>query len=199
MSTSRACTVVLFHAHPDDEALLTGGTMAGLASQGHRVVLVVATSGELGLADPGHVGLAERRREELARSAAVLGVARTLHLGYADSGSRPVPTGASTPADRFADADLADAARRLATVLQEESADILTVYDEHGGYGHPDHVQVHRVGSGPRPSRARRGCSRSRSTAPGSPEPSGSSAPWAGSSRCRICRTSGTRTPRGPT
>lgn len=147
MSTSPARTVVLFHAHPDDEALLTGGTMARLASQGHRVVLVVATSGELGLADPGRRGLGERRREELARSAAVLGVARTVHLGYADSGSRPVPTGASTPADRFADADLAEAARRLATVLREESADILTVYDEHGGYGHPDHVQVHRVGT----------------------------------------------------
>lgn len=143
---SPACTVVVFHAHPDDEALLTGGTMARLASRGHRVVLVVATSGELGLADPGGPGVGERRRQELARSAAVLGVARIVHLGYADSGSGPVSTGSSNPPDRFADADVEEAARRLATVLREESADILTVYDEHGGYGHPDHVQVHRIG-----------------------------------------------------
>ena len=82
-------TVVFFHAHPDDEALLTSGTMAKLASQGHRVVLVVATAGEAGLASAeltadGRLG--DRRLAELHTSARALGVSRTEVLGYADSG-----------------------------------------------------------------------------------------------------------------
>ncbi|MFD0890019.1 PIG-L deacetylase family protein, partial [Streptosporangium algeriense] len=80
-------TAVFFHAHPDDEALLTAGTMAMLAAQGHRVVLVVATSGELGQADlePGEA-LGAARMAELYRSAAALGCARVVNLGYGDSG-----------------------------------------------------------------------------------------------------------------
>ena len=82
-------TVVFFHAHPDDEALLTSGTMAKLAAQGHRVVLVVATAGEGGLAadhlrGDGQLGM--RRRAELGASAAAVGVRRLELLGYADSG-----------------------------------------------------------------------------------------------------------------
>jgi LmbE family N-acetylglucosaminyl deacetylase len=72
-------TVVAFHAHPDDEVLLTGGTLAWLAAEGHRTVVVVACCGGLG-ADP------ETRLAELRASAAWLGVARVVHLGYADSG-----------------------------------------------------------------------------------------------------------------
>lgn len=94
-------TLVAFHAHPDDEALLTSGTMARAAAEGHRVVLVVATDGELGLASTDFTaggGLAAHRRAELEASAAVLGVARTEWLGYADSGSGeellPDPPGA---------------------------------------------------------------------------------------------------------
>jgi LmbE family N-acetylglucosaminyl deacetylase len=138
-----AFTVVAFHAHPDDEALLTGGTLAGAAAEGHRVVLVTATAGEAGLTDPARTGdLGRRRREELDRAALALGCARVVVLGYPDSGSGPAPPAAGS----FASLDPAGPARRLAAILREEGADVLMSYDEHGGYGHPDHVQVHRVG-----------------------------------------------------
>jgi LmbE family N-acetylglucosaminyl deacetylase len=139
-------TVVFFHAHPDDEALLTGGTMARLAAEGHRVVLVTATAGEAGLASAELTGgdrLGEVRRHELSRSAGILGCARVVQLGYADSGMAARPSGA---VNAFSRTDPATAARRLVEVLNEESADALTTYDAAGGYGHPDHVHVHRVG-----------------------------------------------------
>ena len=87
-------TLVAFHAHPDDEALLTSGTMARAAAEGHRVVVVVATDGDLGLASDAFAadgGLGARRLEELRRSASALGVARVVYLGYADSGLGPEP------------------------------------------------------------------------------------------------------------
>lgn len=139
-----AFTIVAFHAHPDDEALLMAGTLARLADEGHRVVLVVATAGEAGLTRGAASGpaLADRRALELERSAAVLGCARVELLGYADSGM----TGNSGGAAAFVRADVEQAATRLGTLLTEEAADVLTVYDPVGGYGHPDHVQVTRVG-----------------------------------------------------
>jgi LmbE family N-acetylglucosaminyl deacetylase len=139
-------TLVSFHAHPDDEALLTAGTLARAAAAGHRVVLVVATAGEAGLAsanDRADGALGERRTAELERSAAALGCARVEVLGYADSGMADAPSGA---AEAFARASVDEAAERLAAILREESADALTIYDPAGGYGHPDHVQVHHVG-----------------------------------------------------
>lgn len=144
-------TLVALHAHPDDEALLTAGTMARAAAQGHRVVLVVATDGALGLADEafGAKGdaLASTRSRELAASAEALGVARVVELGYADSGSGaelyPDPPGRT----RFARVPLAEAADRVAAVLAEEGADVLLTYDRNGGYGHRDHVRVHEVGA----------------------------------------------------
>lgn len=141
-------TAVFFHAHPDDEALLTAGTMARLAAEGHRVVLVVATAGERGLAEiaPGEE-LGRTRVSELHKSAAALGCARVEVLGYGDSGLSPSGGVAEDrPDNAFMDADLEEAAQRLAAILKEESADLLTIYDPAGGYGHPDHVQVHRVG-----------------------------------------------------
>ena len=139
-------TLVSFHAHPDDEALLTAGTLARVAAEGHRVVLVVATAGDAGLAatEFGRAGdLARRRLAELHASAEALGCARVEVLGYRDSGmygERASEDGA------FASAPVDVAAAALADVLREEEADVLTVYDPQGGYGHPDHVQVHRVG-----------------------------------------------------
>ena len=138
-------TLVAFHAHPDDESLLTGGTLALAAAAGHRVVLVVATEGEQGLAGPqdGRGAMLSRvRMAELDRAAQALGCARVVSLGYADSGLRPAPA----DSEAFANVDVGQAAHRLADVLREERADVLTVYDRNGGYGHPDHVQVHRVG-----------------------------------------------------
>ncbi|NNE74895.1 MAG: GlcNAc-PI de-N-acetylase [Acidimicrobiales bacterium] len=141
-------TAVFFHAHPDDEAIATGGTMALAAEAGHRVVLVLATQGEQGepiegvLADGEQLG--DRRAAEVADAAAILGVHRYEFLGYRDSGMMGEPT--NDEPDCFWQADLDEAADRLADILREESADVLTVYDSHGGYGHPDHIQVHRVG-----------------------------------------------------
>lgn len=142
----RPATLVSFHAHPDDEVLLTGGVLAAAAAQGHRVVLVVATDGGAGLSDSGPgESLARRRRRELQASADALGCARLVRLDYADSGmdaQAPHPPGRR----RFVDVDVDVAAGQLADILREEGAGVLTVYDPRGGYGHPDHVQVHRVG-----------------------------------------------------
>jgi LmbE family N-acetylglucosaminyl deacetylase len=141
-------TLVTFHAHPDDESIATAGTMARAKAEGHRVVLVVATRGELGEHAPDALGpgetLTERRVAEQLEAAQHLGVDRVEFLGYHDSGMAGEATNDAPEA--FARADLEEAAERLAKLLAEERADVLTIYDDHGGYGHPDHVQVHRVG-----------------------------------------------------
>ena len=141
-------TVVFLHAHPDDECLITGGTMARLAAEGHRVVLVTATDGALGECPDGLLAegeaLADRRAAEVRASAAALGVAAHHFLGYRDSGM--VGTEGNTAPDAFCNADVGEAAARLATRLREEAADVLVAYDDHGSYGHPDHIQVHHVG-----------------------------------------------------
>jgi LmbE family N-acetylglucosaminyl deacetylase len=137
-------TLVSFHAHPDDEALLMGGTLARAAAEGHRVVLAVATDGEAGLAASAYRSdLAARRKDELDRSAAALGCARVVRFGFPDSGwsrSEQAPDGS------FSRLPLLEAAAPLAALLREEQADALTIYDPAGGYGHPDHVQVHAAG-----------------------------------------------------
>lgn len=141
-------TLVAFHAHPDDECLLQSGSLSKAVDDGHRVVIVYATGGELGsvpdgLLAPGET-LAERRVREAEQSAVATGAHRLVWLGYRDSGMDGEPSNAD-PAS-FCQADVEAAARRLAEVLDEESAEVLTIYDEHGNYGHPDHIQVHRVG-----------------------------------------------------
>jgi LmbE family N-acetylglucosaminyl deacetylase len=141
-------TIVSFHAHPDDEAITVGGTLALAADAGHRVVLVFATRGDLGEVADGVLApdeaLGERREQEARDAAVVLGAARVEFLPFHDSGMAGEPTNDAPEA--FAAADVEDAADRLASILREERADLLTVYDERGGYGHPDHVQVHVVG-----------------------------------------------------
>ena len=136
-------TLVTFHAHPDDEALLTAGVMARAAAEGHRVVLVVATHGEAGEVDGAFLGdddLGVRRVAETEQSALALGVHRVEFLGYHDSGYDGRAEGG------FVGVDADSAARRLAALLREEQAEVLTTYDPRGGYGHPDHVRVHEVG-----------------------------------------------------
>lgn len=140
--------LVCFHAHPDDEVFGTGGIIRLSADAGHRVVLVTATDGAAGevpdgLLAPGE-SLAERRRTELGKSARILGAHRLVMLGYADSGMAGTPENNSP--DAFANVPVEQAAERLAAVLREEKADVITLYDSNGGYGHPDHIQVHRVG-----------------------------------------------------
>ena len=141
-------TAVFFHAHPDDEAIATGGTMAKAAANGHRVVLVYGTKGEHGEVAEGFLeegeALWQRRMKEVEAAAAVLGAQRVEYLGYHDSGMMGTPE--NDHDNSFWRAPVEEAAERLAAILTEESADILTCYDENGGYGHPDHIQVHRVG-----------------------------------------------------
>ncbi len=141
-------TLVSFHAHPDDESIGSAGTIAKAATAGHRVVLVFATRGELGEPVPGVLTdgeqLSVRRSAEVYRSADELGVARVEFLGYVDSGMMGEPTNDAPYS--FWQADVEHAARRLAVILDEERPDVLTTYDDNGGYGHPDHIQVHRVG-----------------------------------------------------
>src|SRR4051812_19703281 len=141
-------TIVSFHAHPDDEAIGTAGTLARAADAGHRVVLVFATRGELGEPVPGVLGdgeqLAMRRSAECFAAAREIGAKRVEFLGWTDSGMMGEPTNDAPYC--FWQASVEHAARRLAVILDEEEPDVLTVYDDNGGYGHPDHIQVHRVG-----------------------------------------------------
>jgi LmbE family N-acetylglucosaminyl deacetylase len=137
-------TIVAFHAHPDDEVLLTGGTIARAAAEGHRVVIVVACDGDVSANPDRGPG---RRLDELRASAAILGADKAVHLGYADSGHGPVLFDDPPGRTRFARADVAEAARKLAALLTDEHADLLLSYDLQGGYGHRDHVRVHEVGA----------------------------------------------------
>lgn len=140
--------MVTFHAHPDDECIGCGGVMRKAVEEGHRVVLVVATRGENGEVPEGFLGegeqLWERRVIETHAAAEILGAARVEFLGYVDSGMMGTPT--NDAPGSFWTAPVEDAARKLAAILTEENADVLTCYDDNGGYGHPDHIQVHRVG-----------------------------------------------------
>jgi LmbE family N-acetylglucosaminyl deacetylase len=137
-------TVLAFHAHPDDEVVLTGGTLARLSAAGNRVIIVVACDGVMGPAT-GHNGQA--RLDMLRASAAALGATRVEHLGYADSGHGPVLYPDPPDRIRFVRADLDQAAGKLAELIRRERVDVLLSYDDRGGYGHPDHVKVHEVGA----------------------------------------------------
>ena len=141
-------TIVSFHAHPDDESIQVGGTLAKYARAGHRTVLVFATRGEHGevaegVLDSGET-LGQRRERECHRSAEILGVQRVAFLDFVDSGMIGTPENELDGSFWSSPIDLA--AEPLAVLLREEDADVLTVYDSDGGYGHPDHIQVHRVG-----------------------------------------------------
>jgi LmbE family N-acetylglucosaminyl deacetylase len=140
-------TIVFVHAHPDDEAGLTGGSMARAVAEGHHVVHVVCTNGDHGEVPddlaPGET-LVDRRRTEAAAAAVALGVTDQRWLGYRDSGM----TGWDGNADpaSFWRTPVDVAAEKLAAILSEVAADVVVLYDWHGNYGHPDHIQVHRVG-----------------------------------------------------
>lgn len=139
-------TIVFLHAHPDDEASGTAGTMTRLSREGHRVVVVYGTGGELGTAPadlPEGTTLADFRRGEAEASARITGTERVAWLGYRDSGMHGWEHNGHDGS--FHGADLDEAAGRLVELLDEEDADVLVTYDWHGGYGHPDHVKVHQV------------------------------------------------------
>ena len=137
-------TFVAFHAHPDDEAIFTGGTLALARAAGWRTVVVFATGGELGAepgADPATVALARRREAE--RAGEILGVDAVEFLGFRDSGM----AGSARNHDPgcLAAACGAEVAERLARALAHHGATALSSYDRRGIYGHPDHVVVHLI------------------------------------------------------
>lgn len=139
-------TILFVHAHPDDETTLTAGTMIRAADEGHTVVLVFATHGEHGEVPddlrPGET-VADRRMEEAGRAAELAGVARVHWLGYSDSGMTGWEQNHSELA--LMQADLDEAAGRLAALVNDEAPDVLVGYDWHGNYGHPDHIRVHQI------------------------------------------------------
>ena len=158
--------LLLVHAHPDDESILTAATMAGARAAGHAVTLLTATRGEAGEVYPddlahlvGHpAALAAHREHELADAMGVLGVvdARFLeppaHPGgptrWVDSGmaGERVGPGGLAPGDQpFAEADLLATGTAVARVVREVRPHVVVTYDERGGYGHPDHVAAHRA------------------------------------------------------
>jgi LmbE family N-acetylglucosaminyl deacetylase len=141
-----APTLACFHAHPDDEAIFTGGTIVRAVAAGWRVVLVFATNGEEGSAPAGRSDQTGACRQAEARQAAqLLGAAAVHFLGYRDSGV--LDTGANHHPEALAAASVTLAANRLRRILQHEHSVVLTTYDANGIYGHPDHVRVHRIGA----------------------------------------------------
>jgi N-acetyl-1-D-myo-inositol-2-amino-2-deoxy-alpha-D-glucopyranoside deacetylase len=141
-------TLLLVHAHPDDEAISTGGAMMKARADGHRVVLVTATRGEVGeihnmdeKATRPHLG--EVRTKELEKATRILGVSRSEFLGYRDSGM--VGTADNENPKSFHQAPLEEAAGRLAAILREEKPEVVVTYAEDGTYGHPDHIKAHHV------------------------------------------------------
>jgi len=144
-------TLMTVHAHPDDETIGTGGSMAKAVAAGRRVVLVTCTRGELGeivvaeMDTPdNHRRLGEIRAGELERAMGHLGVTEWENLGYRDSGM--MGTEGNKDPRNFWSADLDEAARRLTWLVRQYKPDVMTTYNEFGGYGHPDHIRTHDVG-----------------------------------------------------
>jgi N-acetyl-1-D-myo-inositol-2-amino-2-deoxy-alpha-D-glucopyranoside deacetylase len=146
-------SLLLVHAHPDDESIGTGATMAKYAAQDARVTLVTCTLGELGEIIPPDLAhllpdeLGQHRITELARACEALGVKDHRFLGgegrYRDSGMMGLPD--NDDADCFWQANVEEAAAALAAVIEEVEASVVVTYDANGFYGHPDHIQAHRV------------------------------------------------------
>jgi len=147
--------LLLVHAHPDDESIGTGATIARYAAEGAQVTLVTCTRGELGEVIPPELAylatdgdrLGEYRITELAAACAALGIGDQRFLGgpgrWRDSGMMGLP--ANDSPDCFWQADLATAAAELAKVIVDVRPQVVVTYDANGFYGHPDHIQAHRV------------------------------------------------------
>ncbi len=150
MTDPKQLTLMTVHAHPDDESIGTGGTMAKAVKAGHRVVLVTGTRGELGeivvpeMDTPdNHRRLGEIRAGELEAAMGELGVTEWENLGYRDSGMMD-DAGNRDPRS-FWQADLDEAARRLTWLIRQFKPDVVTAYNKFGDYGHPDHIRTHDV------------------------------------------------------
>ncbi|HSS34870.1 MAG TPA: PIG-L family deacetylase, partial [Patescibacteria group bacterium] len=153
MSDPRPLTLMSVHAHPDDETIGTGGSMARAVADGHRVILVTCTRGELGeIVVPAmdtpdnHRRLGEIRAGELERAMAHLGVTEWENLGYRDSGM--MGTAGNVDPRAFWQADMDEAIGRLVWLIRTYRPDVVTTYNAFGGYGHPDHIRTHLVAVG---------------------------------------------------
>jgi LmbE family N-acetylglucosaminyl deacetylase len=150
--TQPRLTLMAVHAHPDDEATGTGGVFARYAAEGVRTVLVTCTDGRCGdgpggikPGDPAHdpESVVAMRTVELEKSAGILGVTDLELLGYADSGMMGWATNDAPGA--FWTTPVDEAAGRLAELMRHYRPDVVVTYDEYGFYGHPDHIQAHRI------------------------------------------------------
>ncbi|MFD7383961.1 PIG-L family deacetylase, partial [Streptomyces anulatus] len=150
--TDRPLTLMAVHAHPDDEATGTGGVLARYAAEGIRTVLVTCTDGGCGdgpggvkPGEPGHdpAAVASMRRRELEASCDVLGISDLETLDYADSGMIGWPSNEAPGA--FWQTPVEEGAARLAELMRHYRPDVVVTYDENGFYGHPDHIQAHRI------------------------------------------------------
>ncbi len=145
-------TLMAVHAHPDDEASTTGGILARYSAEGIRTVVVTCTNGELGdghqYSKPGDVEHDEAwvvatRRHELETSCEILGVTALELLGYRDSGMMGWPQ--NEVAGSFWTTPVPEAAGRLSKLIEHYRPQVVVTYDENGFYGHPDHIQAHRI------------------------------------------------------
>ncbi|GHE56206.1 PIG-L family deacetylase [Streptomyces griseoaurantiacus] len=150
--TDRPLTLMAVHAHPDDEATGTGGVLARYAAEGIRTVLVTCTDGGCGdgpggvkPGDPGHdpAEVVRMRRQELEASREVLNISHLETLDYADSGMMGWPSNEAPGA--FWQTPVEEGAARLAELMRQYRPDVVVTYDENGFYGHPDHIQAHRI------------------------------------------------------
>ena len=145
-----ALTLMAVHAHPDDEAITTGGILAKYAAEGVHTVLVTCTRGELGeVSDHGFVppgpnmSLAEIRMAELAEARHILRVGSFFCLDYKDSGM--AGTEGNNDPQAFVQTDARAAAHRLAHLMRKTRPQVVVTYDEYGVYGHPDHIMANRI------------------------------------------------------
>ncbi|MEI7556229.1 N-acetyl-1-D-myo-inositol-2-amino-2-deoxy-alpha-D-glucopyranoside deacetylase [Candidatus Chlorohelix sp.] len=153
MADNIPLTFMAVHAHPDDEVFSTGGTLARLSAEGVRTVLVTATRGEAGdIVDPTldeatrlevAANLGKVREGELREAVAILGISELRFLDFRDSGM--VGSEPNANPESFYQANFDDAVKRLVKYIREFRPQVVTTYNQWGGYGHPDHVQAHRV------------------------------------------------------
>ena len=145
-------TLMAVHAHPDDEAIGTGGVLARYSDEGFRTVLVTCTNGEMGDdpdgRKPGQDGhdaeaVARLRIEELQEACRHLGIGHIELLGYRDSGMMGWPQ--NDDPESFWRTPVEEAAERLGELMERYRPDVVVTYDENGFYGHPDHIQANRI------------------------------------------------------
>ncbi|MBA3824768.1 MAG: PIG-L family deacetylase, partial [Ktedonobacterales bacterium] len=151
--------VMMVHAHPDDEAVATGGTLAHYSAHGARTILVTCTRGEEGeivvpelkaeIADSapsveiGQERLAVVRERELAEAVAALGISQFYSLGYRDSGMAGTEANAHPRA--FTNVPIPTSVAQLVEIVRRERPHVLVSYNAYGGYGHPDHIMAYRI------------------------------------------------------